>query len=569
MSNPAIGSEDSSDDFHELVPELALRVSNMAITHPEVLRVTRAYQTFQNCSEAFRKPNQDLYHKSRKSENISRFWSHSWHGSARAKVLTLLFLYNGLASVLLGTFAALVMAYFFSLGVLPGFERRADGMQWSAWGLVMGLVVSVASFVFWKPRQDVFFDGVCISNDPDVKCHAIVSLAGMLQNSKEMLVLWDPSWGERLWCLFELAAFLKCKKAEGSRKVLIIRPTLVGPCSIVVFLTSWAAMLPLATMPLSQRGPLGFLTPVIGMLVTSSVAGYCALVTFRAYFHSVQVLEETLRWTTFDTVRSSCCERNHVDRHGYRMLCDREFVKQCVTLWFGSTQAFEETIRSELLDVVTEELRYNIFTQGWVLQVSTPILWGFMDNGASHIRDRNWDYAFTAAIMAVFLWLFFAPMLLEATILLTRHYCARATCCGSIFADFLLKLALLLVLVLVAALMIATLVVIEYVFDGRSESIRAVAQFGAFLILYIIKGALKSVYLMWTRWKRKRSSPSTAPKHKAEREVIEGHTFKGVASQKNAATLTQSLQELLETPFQTAQWAESTRSRVLREAKSS
>lgn len=43
-----------------------------------------------------------------------------------------------------------------------------------------------------------------------------------------MLVLWDPTYVERLWCVFELAAFLKSRES-GTATKLFIRPTILGP----------------------------------------------------------------------------------------------------------------------------------------------------------------------------------------------------------------------------------------------------------------------------------------------------------------------------------------------------
>eukprot|EP00438_Fugacium_kawagutii_P017553 Skav228541 [mRNA] locus=scaffold1887:346595:348247:+ [translate_table: standard] len=485
----------------EVVPQVARLVAQMRITNPEVLRVTRAHQAFENCATAFR-AERSLHHKSWKSERISRFWSHSWHGSAWAKVATLLVLYNGLASVLLGTCAALVMMCLFSFRLLPGFSRAVPGAEdhlWSTWSVATGLVVSVAVFILWKPRQLVFFDRLCISEDPALKASAIFSLAGMLKNSNEMLVLWDPSWSDRLWCLFELAAFLKCKKADTEKKLLIVRPTFVGPCSIAVFLTVCAAMLGVTTLPMPLEKGLVVLIPLLGLLVFGTLGGFFAVMAFRAYFRSVQLLEKKLLSRSFDTVRSSCCDMDHVGADGRPIICDREVVEQCVTMWFGSIQAFEESIRSELLEVVTTELRQGVFTKGWALQVSTPILWALMDIVASQFSFGQWENAVENSVLGLLLWLICAPMLVDALILLTRRFCNTATGCGGpTFSDSLLKLAVLLVMILICGLMCAIYLAVRVCFNSSTGLIRAIAASGAFLSLYAATIATKSIYAMCT-----------------------------------------------------------------------
>ena len=61
----------------------------------------------------------------------------------------------------------------------------------------------------------------------DLKCAGMLSLAGILKRSETLLVLWDASYAQRLWCLLEFAAFLKSKRI--SREVLVIKPTFIAP----------------------------------------------------------------------------------------------------------------------------------------------------------------------------------------------------------------------------------------------------------------------------------------------------------------------------------------------------
>lgn len=264
-----------------------------------------------------------------------------------------------------------------------------------------------------------------------------------------MLVLWDPSWSDRLWCLFELASFLKCKNGQEKQKVLIMMPTFVGPCSITAFLTVCAAMLGATTLPIE-----GFasLVPFIGLLSFGALVGFFALMAFRGYFHSVDILEEKLGSTSFDQVTCHCCECNHLSETGQRLECDREVLKQCVRIWFGSTTAFEESVRSELCGIVVTELRQDVFTRGWALKVGLPILWAFMDLAATNIRIAYYDLAFEFFATGLVVWLGCAPILCDLVVFLTRRYC-QAQGCGSwsVFLDFFWKLWLELLVILVVA----------------------------------------------------------------------------------------------------------------------
>ena len=238
----------------EAESEVANLFARMEITRPEVLRVTRAHQAFQGFSSALRPGTQeDFYHKSFASEQISSFWSHSWHGEHRTKILTLLMMHNGPASIVVGCFTAFAMMMLFCLGVLPGWARNSNEghVLYSTWAIGGGIVTTVMIFLLWRSQRLVFLDRICINqHDADLKRASIYSLGGIVGRSQEMLVLWDSTWSDRLWCQFEFSAFLKKRSDE---QVLVIRPTFLGPCSCVVFIGISFLTSPSTTWPSEVR----------------------------------------------------------------------------------------------------------------------------------------------------------------------------------------------------------------------------------------------------------------------------------------------------------------------------
>lgn len=84
-----LGTEDAEEitedeielRFQQMIPLVAQQIARMEVTSPEVVRVTPAFRTFEKGAVAFRKEcTGDFYFKSERSEKISTFWSHSWHG---------------------------------------------------------------------------------------------------------------------------------------------------------------------------------------------------------------------------------------------------------------------------------------------------------------------------------------------------------------------------------------------------------------------------------------------------------------------------------------------------------
>ena len=241
----------------------------------------------------------------------------------------------------------------------------------------------------------------------------VQGLAGFLKQSDEMLVLWDPSWTERLWCLFELAAFLKSRK--GREQKLTVRPTFFGPCSIVAFVLVQAACVPLIAVPIDgAAGDYIILQATFSALgVIVYIVGQVAVKFVRNYFHSIATLKEQLRNISFDKTRSSCCDMNHEDGSGGRMVCDRVIVKRCACTWFGSEEAFEDSVRSTVLDTLTTELQFGVFSRGWTMGVAAPVFWTFLDLTASWSflsTNETWEFL----IEGLTIWLLAAPALADA-----------------------------------------------------------------------------------------------------------------------------------------------------------
>ena len=81
---------------------------------------------------------------------------------------------------------------------------------------------------------------------------------------------------ERLWCLFELAAFLKSKKTSSRKQTLIVRPIFLGPISIAVFVFCTAVCLPFLTVSFDNAVE-GLLGVVVPAALVASFAAYPAV----------------------------------------------------------------------------------------------------------------------------------------------------------------------------------------------------------------------------------------------------------------------------------------------------
>ena len=424
QSQGSHGTESFQLQIQQLMPQLAQKVSQMEVLHPEVLRVTYAFQALQRFGRVFRVDG-DFYHKSRKSEKIKTFWSHSWHGSSWKKILTLIAYYNSRVAICFGTSVGFLMALLHLLGFLPGIIR-VSAWPWAPfciWSITLGIVVAALTLALWRPMTQVFLDRICISSDAKLKAQTILSLSGLLKESDEMLILWDPSWTERLWCLFELAAFLKSKGKTNQR--LVIKPTVIGVVSIGCFCTFAVMFVAMVVVPIDNVELL--VIPMSATSVFAVAVSYPACSMMRAYFRSLDVMERQLLSVSFATTKSACCDMEHVSSSGQPLICGREVVKECVRTWFGSEATFEDTLRSEVLMILKDDLCDKAFTREWTMGVTAPAFWADLDFAASYARIKMWDQATVFLIEGLVFWFLVVPPMGDYMIQACRLYRAQGS----------------------------------------------------------------------------------------------------------------------------------------------
>ncbi|CAE7653746.1 unnamed protein product, partial [Symbiodinium pilosum] len=120
------------------------------------------------------------------------------------------------ASVVAFALSAVLLLYFESPGSLAGnplLPRAAVDFP---------MVVFFMFFFFghrltlgvWSPS--LWLDKLCIcQSDEDGKAEAISALPEFVRRSSRMLILWDETYFERLWCNLEIAIFVKSHNSEA------------------------------------------------------------------------------------------------------------------------------------------------------------------------------------------------------------------------------------------------------------------------------------------------------------------------------------------------------------------
>ncbi|CAE7722822.1 unnamed protein product [Symbiodinium sp. CCMP2592] len=388
---------------------IAKFLCQMKVTKPEVLRATPEYRALQGCGRSLR-GNPDpmrLFKLSQEVDVIDEFWSHSWHGESWKKILLLLVLKNGKAAMAVGTLGAGLAMFLFMAGILPGkynAGRDYDALN-SCWCVWTGILLASVTLVFWKTRKMVFLDRVCVNQvDEDEKCEAVLSIGALLKSSQAMLVLWDTTYVERLWCVFELAAYIK-SHGDSENRQPTIRPTLLGPCTCSVAVGTAMFMLVALMAP--------FDNPLLGvslLLGVSSVGFFAAAAGFRGFYRAIETTKEQMMNFSVQGAKCACCDIGHTGE-GALMLCDRRIVLSCIDQWYGSIDVFEASVQSVVRETLARQLGQDVFPYLWLVGASVPVLWGMMDIVAIRVAAGDRQAAMQYAIVGVVWWLCVFPLL--------------------------------------------------------------------------------------------------------------------------------------------------------------
>lgn len=429
--------------------EVADFISKLQLTSSDMLRATTAYRALWHFGRPLRDGRcyRQLYEWSFVTKHVAQFWSHSWHGPVVAKVLLLLVMYNGLPAVLVGSASVAITLLLHHLCFLPcSIERNGQ----SAIAVSVGLLASSLTFFFWRSRQRVFLDRICIhQTDEKLRMMGLLNVGAVLNKSDSLLVCLDHTYIRRLWCVLEISAFLKSNGQEG----INIKPTSWGVSIVILFLAWNGIMLGIAvvgailrqstgvTTVLGDGQRLGFLLWVIlgsTAVPSSFFTLYMVSRSLRAHFRAVDSIRKQLETFSVkeDTV-AHCCTLNHVDpATGATLTCDRVILEKCLVLWFGSVQAFNEFIQNEL-SVVFKKLTTSTVPYTWIVAAGIPLLWFHAGNAAYHLRTENYQAAARLVFYVPSWWLAIGPTCLQLFVWLLRR--VRRQCsslCQEVLVNF-------------------------------------------------------------------------------------------------------------------------------------
>lgn len=276
----------------------------------------------------------------------------------------------------------------------------------------MALLSFFLVWIFRAPQELVFFDRLCIDQgDHDEKAEGVMNIGASLKRSKNMLVIWDETYCQRLWCQFELAAFLKTHE-DGA---LVVLPTSLTIFFVGVFLQN--ALMWYCSLLLSYDSI--FILPVI-VLGLSFHSWLTATAAVR-YNKGLDTTRSQLQNFSFADAKCFCCSVDHKGPEGESMLCDREVMRKCVQHWFGSVEDFEKSVQTRVRDALSKELGGHFCPLFLLIAQALPLLWAQMDFAAAGFLRQEASSAIALILVGLGATLLAPPLVVGLVFVVIRY----------------------------------------------------------------------------------------------------------------------------------------------------
>mmetsp|Transcript_1074 Transcript_1074/g.2340 ORF Transcript_1074/g.2340 Transcript_1074/m.2340 type:complete len:564 (+) Transcript_1074:109-1800(+) len=362
--------------------------------------------------------SEKTFQKSKPSQRISMFLSHSWSTPGYSKALGLMYVGNVRRACFISW--AVAIGLFISIATTDvGETLRGPGDLYFAGTdtirkaptIIAGIFPNLLFLIILVFGQNLplgetscFLDKCCIhQTDVVKKREGVKLLSRFLQISDKLMILYHPDYMTRLWCVYELAAFRHLRgNVEGSIQFLPLRVPMSLLAMFVVhtfsgiavqlagpfFLSKSYAEWVMRESPSDWIPLYYFATSTLTFLLGFAVVVPAVFRSFQSHIRDNVTLLRQLR--EFELSQTSCLFPS-----------DREFVEGQIVKWFGSISNFEQVVRTDVADSVEKQVQSQVPLR-WKPAASTalPHIFILMMHGALYLRKGEWGFAVTVLLFA-------------------------------------------------------------------------------------------------------------------------------------------------------------------------
>jgi hypothetical protein len=305
------------------------------------------------------------------------FVSHSWETPAWMKMVCLMYEMNASRAVIAAVATQIVIeglqfAGLWDFYILPPVSiYMVDGQRIRVRSLDAHWTLSCLVFLLvlrWGQAIPVresfcFLDKCCINQTDSVKKAAgIKQLGAFLRNSEYLLVLWQPEYLTRLWCIYELAAFSHVNRGSCDR-------VLIRPLKLSVFAVALCAFYICVPLCYHYLTPYTLYSRENAEWMVRTMPGkwqqtlyllfaYLCMGSFGLYLPVGLLFWKFCKWHVRDlrTLLQQLSEFRLADTR-CQVAEDRIFILGQITEWFGSADEFEVYVRNDLHSRVEKLLK--------------------------------------------------------------------------------------------------------------------------------------------------------------------------------------------------------------------
>lgn len=182
-----------------------------------------------------------------------------------------------------------------------------------------------------------------------------------MKRSRRIVILWQPEYFTRLWCVYEVAAFAFLN--PGKHDMLTLLPLKMPLFTLVIFFFHFAASVSLTVLSPLLLFSDWHTTWIVDNIPRDGQYLYLVLAIMIIMFFGLYLIPSYFLW--------KFCKAHQEDRRrllaqlrGFCMRqtqcaveADRELVVGKIERWFGSTEEFERYVREDLYSIVQFQLQ--------------------------------------------------------------------------------------------------------------------------------------------------------------------------------------------------------------------
>eukprot|EP00928_Gymnodinium_smaydae_P053467 TRINITY_DN37447_c0_g1_i1.p1 TRINITY_DN37447_c0_g1~~TRINITY_DN37447_c0_g1_i1.p1 ORF type:complete len:567 (+),score=48.03 TRINITY_DN37447_c0_g1_i1:64-1764(+) len=332
----------------------------LTISEREVLRGTLLSAVLSRMGDHFRVQDlasqtfsreeaERMYASSFRVDHLDKFLSHCWRSSRIEKTLALLLNNNLPYALVASTLTCCATSALVAAEYLP--HRRKTWLFptgdpiigyhiLSPWTVIVSALAFFIVILFGHNALDrlgrgrvYFFDKLCVCQyDEKKKNNSIYSFAALVNQSSELVMLWDEHYFTRLWCTLEMASFVRTHRNQAHLPLTFL-PLQLPKVSVWVWLVCWFSNV-LHIVAEMIEAPISLV-----IFPTMFVASYALFFESQKYLKHRRNLDHQIE--SFSLANADCKTES-----------DRQIVLQSVKSWFGDLHHFDRLVHTVVKDKV-------------------------------------------------------------------------------------------------------------------------------------------------------------------------------------------------------------------------